>query len=256
MMSSALTPNHLSRVTWRGVFASIGRSGETPGSAPSLSGWGWRWQCRTAVTRAADTPGSTDSLRTRSPKAARVEAVFFVADQPLSLRKLVQLATLVDSAEARQLIDWLNAAYDASGSPLQVTPVASGYQLLTRPQYAYWLGKLHSRQTELKLTPSALETLTIVAYRGPLTRAEIEQLRGVQCAEILKILMERGLVRIAGEDTSLGRPFLYETTRQFLELFGLASLDRLPGARDLRRPSRTTSTLPITPALPAAGEAA
>jgi segregation and condensation protein B len=112
--------------------------------------------------------------------------------------------------------------------------VATGYQLLTRPEYAPWLDKLHQRQTELKLSPPALETLTVVAYRQPLTRADIEAVRGVQCAEMLKQLMERGLVRIAGEDDSLGRPYLYETTRVFLELFGLRSLADLPMADRLR----------------------
>jgi segregation and condensation protein B len=86
----------------------------------------------------------------------------------------------------------------------------------------------------MKLSPPALETLTVVAYRQPITRAEIEAVRGVQCAEMLKHLLERGLVRIAGEDNSLGRPYLYETTRQFLEVFGLGSLDELPLADRLR----------------------
>ena len=94
------------------------------------------------------------------------------------------------------------------------------------------------------MTPPALETLAIVAYRQPITRADIEAIRRVQCSEMLKHLMERGLVRIAGEEDSLGRPFLYETTRQFLELFGLSGLDALPMANSLRKLSPKLSVNP------------
>lgn len=173
----------------------------------------------------------------RTAKMARLEAVLLVADGALAGRRLAQLATLADAAEARELVERLNAAYDAVGSAFRIERVASGYQLLTRPEFAFWLDKLHQRQGELKLSPPAMETLSIVAYRQPITRADIEAIRGVQCAEMLKQLMERGLVRIGGEDDSLGRPYLYETTRKFLELFGLRGLDDLPMADRLRRPS-------------------
>lgn len=171
----------------------------------------------------------------RSVKMARVEAALFVSDSPLSARKLAQFATLADVAEANQLIDKLNAAYDATGSTFRIERVASGFQMLTRPVFANWLSKIHQRQTELKLSPPALETLTIVAYRQPITRADIESLRGVQTSEVLKQLMERGLVKIGGEEDSLGRPYLYETTRKFLEIFGLRNLNELPMAEQLRK---------------------
>ena len=166
---------------------------------------------------------------------ARVEAVLFVSDEPIPLKRLLQLATLADVAEAKELIDRLNAAYDASGSSFRIERVATGYRLLTRREFVLWLDKLHQRQAALKLTPPMLETLAIVAYRQPLTRADLEAVRGVQSAEMLKQLMERELVRIAGEDDSLGRPFLYQTTRKFMELYGLQSLDDLPLAERLRR---------------------
>ena len=175
----------------------------------------------------------------RTPKMARVEAVMFVADVALSAKKLAQLATLADVAEVKRIVDQLNVAYDQDDSAFQVERVASGYRLLTKPLFSFWLGKLHQRQAELKLTPPALETLAIVAYRQPITRADIESIRRVQCTDMLKQLMERGLVRIAGEDDSLGRPFLYETTRQFLELFGLRGLDALPMAESLRKSKAT-----------------
>ncbi|MBI5758671.1 MAG: SMC-Scp complex subunit ScpB [Planctomycetales bacterium] len=173
----------------------------------------------------------------RSPKIARLEAVLLVSDVAQSARRLAQLATLADATEARTLIGKLNEAYDLVGTPFRVEKVAAGYRLFTRPEYSLWLGKLHHREAELKLSHPMLETLAIVAYRQPVIRAELETIRGVQCIDILKHLMDRGLVRIAGEDDSLGRPFLYETTRKFLEIFGLRDLEDLPLADRLRRPS-------------------
>ena len=175
----------------------------------------------------------------RTPKTARLEAVLFVAEGALSTRKLTQLATLVDVAETRLLIDRLNASYDETGSSFRIERVATGYRLLTRPEFSPWLNKLHNRHSELKLSPPAMETLTLVAYLQPITRADVESIRGVQCAEMLKQLIERDLVRIIGEDESLGRPYLYGTTRNFLELFGLRHLDDLPMAESLRRIKRT-----------------
>jgi segregation and condensation protein B len=200
---------------------------------------GTKWAFLRRARRGADSPaaGECDDLCRRTAKMARLEAVLFVADGPLSSRKLAQYATLVDAAEANQLIAALNAASDRSGSAFRIERVAGGYRMMTRPEYAFWLDKVHQRQSELKLSPPAMETLTIVAYRQPITRADIEAVRGVQCAEMLKQLMERGLVRIGGEDDSLGRPYLYETTRRFLELFGLKNLDELPMADQLRKPA-------------------
>lgn len=170
----------------------------------------------------------------RDRKTARVEAVLFVSQSAVSARRLAQLATLADSAEAARIVDELNAAFDRDGSAFRVERAANGYLLLTRPVYAHWLGRVHQRQSTMRLSPPAMETLTVVAYRQPITRADIEAVRGVQCTEMLKQLMDRGLVRIAGEDNSLGRPYLYETTRKFLEVFGLRSLDDLPRADHLR----------------------
>lgn len=171
----------------------------------------------------------------RSAKMARLEAALFVAEGALAPRKLVQFATLADVAEARELVDALNVGYDAGGSAFRIERVATGYQMLTRPQFHRWLSQLHEREAAFKLSPPAMETLTIVAYRQPITRADIEAVRGVQCSDILKQLMDRGLVRIGGEDDSLGRPYLYETTQKFLELYGLQNLNDLPMADRLKQ---------------------
>lgn len=200
--------------------------------------------------------GAGGSPARRTPKMARLEAVLLVTDAALSPKRVAQLATLADATEARTLINRINASYEHSGSPFRIERVASGYRMLTLPQFAFWLGKLHHREAELKLSPPMMETLTIVAYRQPITRADIESIRGVQCAEMIKQLMDRGLVRIGGEDDSLGRPFLYETTRAFLESFGLRDLEELPLAEKLRHPNGTPATIipesaqEATPAIP------
>ncbi len=207
---------------------------------PDPLGLAWHFRARCAEEPEILSLIGLDRACLRTAKMARVEAVLLVSDSALSTRKLAALATLADAAEAKLLLDQLNAAYDRSGSAFRIERVASGYQMLTRPCYAHWLGKLHQRELELKLTPPAMETLTIIAYRQPITRADLEVIRGVQCADMLKMLMERSLVRIGGEDDSLGRPFLYETTRKFLETFGLRSLDDLPMADQLRKPKAAT----------------
>ena len=193
-----------------------------------------RWQQRQGRVSTPSAKIDPQFPGIRSEKLARLEAAFFVADGPLSTRKLSQFALLADAAEVKLLIEELNQAYEQDESAFQIERVASGYQLLTRPRFAHWLDQLHQRTAELRLSSPALETLTIVAYRQPITRADIEAVRGVQCSEILKQLMERGLVKIGGEDDSLGRPYLYITTRMFLELFGLRTLDDLPSAAELR----------------------
>lgn len=200
--------------------------------AASKGEWhGWQRR-RSAVAAAVPVRGDAPGLR--SPKAARLEAALFVADGPLSTRKLAQFALLADAAEVREVIDELNAAYEHDAAAFRIERVASGFQMLTQPSVSFWLDKLHQRQAELKLSPPAMETLTIIAYRQPITRADVEAVRGVQCTEIIKHLMERSLVKIGGEDDSLGRPYLYVTTRRFLELFGLRTLDDLP-LSELRR---------------------
>lgn len=161
-------------------------------------------------------------------KLTQVEAVLFLAREPLSTRKLAKLAKLADGTEARTLLKQLASSYDQRGRAVQVVEVAGGFQLLTRPQLAPWIGRLHGQAQDVRLSAPALETLSVVAYRQPVVRAEIEAIRGVQCGEILRVLMERDLLRIVGRADELGRPFLYGTTKKFLQVFGLRRLDQLP----------------------------
>lgn len=158
-----------------------------------------------------------------------------MAREPLSLRKLAQSANLTDATEARTLVGELRRVYDDRGCAFQVERLAGGYQLRTRPKFAPWLRPLVPSTEQIRLTPPALETLAVVAYRQPVLRADVEAIRGVACGEILRQLMERDLLRIVGRSEELGRPLWYGTTKRFLEAFGLCSLDDLPLAAQLRR---------------------
>ena len=182
---------------------------------------------------------------------SRLEAILFLAREPLTSRKLSQYANLADGTQARTLVGRLNEQYDAQGRAFRVEQVAGGYQLLTRQRLAPWLRRLAHVPGETRLSAPALETLAVIAYRQPAGRADIEAIRGVNCGEILRQLMDRDLVRIAGRSAELGRPYLYATTKRFLEMFGLNQIDELPRNQELR-----SSPLPLTPPAfpPAASE--
>ena len=173
----------------------------------------------------------------RDAKLARLEAALLLADEPLPARRLADVAALADAAEARSLVERLKSLYDVDGSAYQVEELAGGYQLLTRPRYHPWLTRLKRTGHELRLTPAALETLAVIAYKQPIMRAEVEKVRGVACGEMVRHLMEKGLVRVAGRHDSLGRPQLYGTTKRFLQVFGLNTLKDLPEVQALRNPT-------------------
>jgi segregation and condensation protein B len=170
----------------------------------------------------------------RDGRLAQVEAVLLAADEPLTARRLAVAAGLADAAEARRLLTRLRDLYDRDGTAFQVEEVAGGYQLLTRPQFHPWLARLRRAASSPQLSGPARETLAIIAYRQPITRADIEAIRGVGCTDVLGQLMDRNLIHIAGRDDSLGRPILYGTTKKFLQLFGLKSLRDLPAVEGLR----------------------
>ncbi|MCO8121725.1 SMC-Scp complex subunit ScpB [Stieleria sp. TO1_6] len=163
-----------------------------------------------------------------SLRRMRTEAVLLVAKTPLTTRKLAQLAHLADGTEARTLVRQLNQIYDDLGRSVRIEKVAGGFRMLTRAAYAPWLARLGHLPAAVRLSSPMMETLAVVAYRGPVSRADVEAIRGVACGELLRQLMERDLIRIAGRSEELGRPYLYDTTKHFLQLFGLASIDALP----------------------------
>jgi segregation and condensation protein B len=165
----------------------------------------------------------------------RLEAILVVSREPISSRKLAQLADLADATQARTLARQLNERYDSEKHAFRIEEVAGGFMMLTRPQFARWLRKIDGLRAEEYQPQSALETLAIVAYRQPVPRANIEAVRGVGCDDVLRQLMQRDLVRICGRSEELGRPYLYGTTKRFLQLFGLKSLERLPRSDWIRQ---------------------
>jgi segregation and condensation protein B len=173
--------------------------------------------------------------RTNLSEWQRVEGVLWIAKEPMGGRKLAELANLEDATRVRTIVAELNRNYDRKGRAFQIRTVAGGYQLLSRPQFAKWIRRLQHVGTPERLSGPALETLAVVAYRQPLVRAEIDAIRGVHSGEVLRQLLEKDLVKIAGRSQDLGHPFLYATTRRFLKIFGLGNLDELPAAGQLRR---------------------
>ena len=167
-------------------------------------------------------------LHHRSDELARLEAALFLAREPLSTRRLAKLARLPDGTRARVLIRELKRLQDDSGSAFRVEQIAGGFRLLTRSALGPWVRRLLGTPAETRLSAAALETLAIVAYRQPATRAEIEAIRGVGCEDMLRQLMERDFVAIGGRTEDLGRPNVYVTSRRFLQAFGLARIEDLP----------------------------
>lgn len=182
----------------------------------------YRFDLHRADDAVANDPLARDSL------LATLEAALLMADEPLPARRLAQVIGVADAGAARRLLKKLQSHYDADGTAFQIEELAGGFQLLTRPEYHRWLVSLRRGGQEVRLTGPARETLAIVAYRQPIMRAEIEAIRGVHCGETLRLLMEKGLVKIVGRDDSLGRPVLYGTTKKFLQVFGLKSIKDLP----------------------------
>lgn len=164
-----------------------------------------------------------------------VEALLFVSDEPLTAGRLAEIVGDVDARQVRGLIDRINAEYEAGGRPFRIEEIAGGFQMLSLPDYKRWLVQLVRGKDSSRLSQPALETLAVVAYKQPVLRADIENIRGVQAGEMLRGLMERGLVRIAGRSDALGRPLLYGTTRKFLDVFGLRSLKDLPNLDEISR---------------------
>jgi segregation and condensation protein B len=163
-----------------------------------------------------------------------VEGALFAAREPISFRRLAALTGLPDATAARSAVTEINRRLDEEGCAFRVEEVAGGVQMHTRKEFATWVRRRPEVPSEHLLSQAMLETLAIIAYRQPIVRAEIEAIRGVNCDEILRQLLQRTLIRIAGRNEELGRPYLYETTRTFLQLFGLTSLDNLPKLQKIR----------------------
>ncbi|MBI4435887.1 MAG: SMC-Scp complex subunit ScpB [Candidatus Omnitrophica bacterium] len=157
-----------------------------------------------------------------------IEALLFVSESPVSAEQIGMVLEDLEPSEIRSLIEALKKDYEGSKRSLVIQEVAGGYQMTTNPLYAPWLRKFLKKTRGEKLSGPSLETLAIVAYKQPVTRQEIEFIRGVNVEGVLKSLLEKRLIRIAGRKEIIGRPLLYGTSREFLEYFGLNSLEELP----------------------------
>jgi segregation and condensation protein B len=165
---------------------------------------------------------------------AVVEALLFVSGEPISVEKLAEVLEGIEPGRIRETLDRLQQIYGVPGRGLQVVEVAGGYEIATRSDCAPWVKALEKIKTATRLSRSGLETLAIIAYKQPVTRGEIESIRGVDSAGVLKTLMERRIARMVGRREGLGRPMLYGTTREFLQYFGLKDLSELPALKDFR----------------------
>ncbi|MFQ5896728.1 MAG: SMC-Scp complex subunit ScpB [Candidatus Methylomirabilia bacterium] len=159
-----------------------------------------------------------------------LEALLFASDTPVEAERIQELLELPSAGDARALVDQLQSRYEAEGGSLQIVEAGGGFRMVTRPELAPWLVRLARSRTKTRLSRPALETLAIVAYRQPVSRPEIDLTRGVNSEGVLESLLDRRLIRIAGRKDAPGRPFLYETTREFLVAFGLRDLADLPQA--------------------------
>ncbi|MEO7192339.1 MAG: SMC-Scp complex subunit ScpB [Vicinamibacterales bacterium] len=163
---------------------------------------------------------------------AIIEALIFASPDPVSTKALSKLLDTETADEIAAAIDSLKAEYDAPGG-LQLVEVAGGYQIVTRPELHEWVRRLFHERTTQKLSVAALETLAVIAYKQPITAPEITDVRGVNAAGVVGTLMERKLIKIVGRKQVVGRPFLYGTTRDFLDRFGLNDLSDLPKVEDM-----------------------
>ena len=183
-----------------------------------------------AATQAANPEITTESV---------IEAILFASDEPLSADRLVNIAEFNGGVkQVKKCIEILNQQCQQSGRAFRIEEIAGGFQMMTLPEYNNWLKNLLRQRADNKLSPAALETLAIIAYKQPIIRADIESIRGVACGEMVRSLMYKGLVKIVGKAEVLGRPLLYGTTKKFLEVFGLSDLKDLPKAEELKQPGQ------------------
>jgi len=162
-----------------------------------------------------------------------VEALLFVNERPISLDQIKRVLEAVTPTEIKAAIDGLNHEYRSRNSGITIQEIAGGYQMLSNPDYVTYVRNFYKTKHKEKLSKPALETLAIIAYKQPVTRAEIELIRGVNSDGVVALLLDKELIKLAGRKDVPGRPFLYGTTKQFLEYFGLKSLETLPNLEEL-----------------------
>jgi segregation and condensation protein B len=161
-----------------------------------------------------------------------VESLLFVADEPLTIERFKKIVSGAETKEIRQALEDLASDYETRQGGFYLNHVADGYQIRTRPEYMEWIKRL-LQPKPMRLSKAALETLAIIAYKQPVIRSDIEHIRGVDCGGVLRVLMERKFIRVLGRKEIPGRPLIYATTKQFLEVFDLKNLKDLPTPKEI-----------------------
>ena len=180
------------------------------------------------------TMDATDTLAPDLDEVKSIlEAILFAASEPISLEQFSQLFDDVSLRQIRQQLMRLQDEYQETNRSFQLIEIANGFQICTNRAYHQWIEKFYTRQIRVKLSPSALEALAIVAYKQPVTRSEVEEIRGVNSDSVLSSLIEKRMLRIAGRKPGPGRSLLLATTDEFLEQFGLKDLSTLPSMEEI-----------------------
>lgn len=183
---------------------------------------------------AAPAPVSDPALSDVRALKGILEALLFVTPDPIPVTRFLALLGAVTKQEVDQALASLSHDYEQEGRGLQLAEVAGGYRIVTKAEFAPWLKRLEKVKAPSKLSRSALESLAIIAYKQPIVRGEVEQIRGVETSGVIRTLLERKLVRIVGRKEEPGRPIMYGTTKVFLEHFGLRDLSQLPPLREFK----------------------
>jgi len=176
---------------------------------------------------------TTDTATGASLKSG-IEAILFTCDEPITLNKLKDIFPGAKPDEIREALAQLKAEVDATGRAFTLEEIAGGYQLLTRPQHADIIARLKKAKADRKLSAAALETLAIIAYKQPIKRVDLEAIRGAASGELIRALMERNLVKIAGREEIPGSPLQYGTTKDFLDTFGINTIEDLPRPEEVK----------------------
>ena len=182
-----------------------------------------------------------------------IESLLFVAEEPLTLERIKRIITHADTAEIRAALTALSAEYETRQGGFYLDEVAGGFQIRTRPEHTEWIKKL-IQPKPLRLSKAALETLVIVAYKQPIIRSDIEYLRGVDCGGVLRMLLERKLIRVLGRREIAGRPLIYATTKRFLEVFDLKDLKDLPTPKEIEELGATLTAAETVDVLESAAQ--
>ncbi len=199
-----------------------------------------------------DNKQTAEEILTREDYKRIIENLLFITDKPLSISKLSQVAQIHNIQLTKDIVNALAQEYVQTGRAIQIVELGGGFQMSTKPEYGRWVRALFNEKTSDKLSAAALETLAIIAYKQPITRAEIEAIRGVDVVAPLEKIMDRGLVRITGRKDAPGKPMVYGTTDEFLRLFGLNHISQLPELKTFENqgPKEIQSDLPFGPVLP------